>query len=136
MKHTVFLSLGSNLGDKNLNLSTAINRIAEKTGVLSAISSVYETQPWGFDSENLFYNMAIKIETELTPMDVLKSTQQIEQEMGRTQKTTHSYADRLIDIDIILYDDLVYQSDELTIPHPHYREREFVMAPLREIFLN
>ncbi|GHT48963.1 2-amino-4-hydroxy-6-hydroxymethyldihydropteridine pyrophosphokinase [Bacteroidia bacterium] len=137
-KHTVFLALGTNLGDKNLNLLTAIARIAERIGIFSAISSVYETEPWGFESAHSFFNMAVKIETDLAPLDLLKVTQDIEKEMGRTIKSRHGlsapdYQDRIIDIDIILYDDLVYESEELTLPHPFYKERSFVMEPLKEI---
>jgi 2-amino-4-hydroxy-6-hydroxymethyldihydropteridine diphosphokinase len=141
-KHIVFLALGTNLGDKNLNLQRAIAKIAERIGVFSAISSVYETEPWGFESVNSFFNMVVKIETDLAPLDLLKATQDIEKEMGRGKPTClpptclptqREYRDRIIDIDIILYDDLVYTSEELTLPHPLYKERAFVMEPLREI---
>ena len=131
--HIVFLALGTNLGDKNVNLLTAIAFIAERIGVLSAISSVYESEPWGFDSENSFLNMVIKVETTLLPEELLHATQAIEKTMGRTQKTETTYQDRVIDIDIIFYDDLVYESKELRIPHPLSRKRPFVWNPLIEI---
>ena len=131
--HIVFLALGTNLGDKNINLLIAIAFIAERIGVLSAISSVYESEPWGFNSENSFLNMVVKVETTLLPEDLLHATQAIEKTMGRTQKTETSYQDRVIDIDIILYDDLVYESEELRIPHPLSRQRPFVWTPLTEI---
>jgi 2-amino-4-hydroxy-6-hydroxymethyldihydropteridine diphosphokinase len=132
--HTVYLALGTNLGDTNLNLLTAIGWIAERIGIFSAISPVYETEAWGFVSGNLFLNMVVRVETNLLPLDLLKATQSIEKVMGRNKKTTnHSYQDRIIDIDIIFYDDWVYQSEELTIPHPHYQDRAFVTEPLKAI---
>jgi 2-amino-4-hydroxy-6-hydroxymethyldihydropteridine diphosphokinase len=134
MPHTVYLALGTNLGDKQQNLQLALTQIAGKIGTLSAVSSIYASEPWGYVSKNSFLNMAVRVETELSPLDLLHALHAIEQEMGRTQKS-HSriYQDRLIDIDIILYDDLEYSSEELTIPHPLYQEREFVMQPLNEI---
>jgi len=132
-KHIVFIALGSNLNEKYLNLLCALRYIAERIGPLVAISSVYETEPVGFKSSNNFLNMVVKVETQLEVLELLHETQRIEKEMGRTEKTTDSYHDRIIDLDIILYDDLEYQSDELIIPHPHYKERDFVMLPLREI---
>ena len=131
--HTVYLSLGSNMGDRNLNLQQAIACIAERAGILSAISSVYETAPWGFESPNAFLNVAVRIETAYLPLDLLEIIQQIEREMGRTKKTASGYQDRIIDVDIIFYDDWVYQSEQLTLPHPRYRERSFVLDPLKEI---
>jgi 2-amino-4-hydroxy-6-hydroxymethyldihydropteridine diphosphokinase len=131
--HTVYLALGANLGDKSLNLLKAIALIAGRIGILSAISSVYETEPWGFESENSFLNMVIKVETGLSPPELLEITEELEKEIGRTEKNTPVYQDRIIDIDIILYDDLVYDSEKLTIPHPLYKERAFVSEPLKEI---
>jgi 2-amino-4-hydroxy-6-hydroxymethyldihydropteridine diphosphokinase len=132
-QHTVYLALGANLGDKSRNLLTAIALIAERIGVLSAISSVYETEPWGFESENSFLNMVIKIETGLLPLELLHITQELEQEMGRTKNSSPGYQDRIIDIDIIFYDDLIYESEELKLPHPHYKNRRFVTEPLKEL---
>ncbi|MDR0546743.1 MAG: 2-amino-4-hydroxy-6-hydroxymethyldihydropteridine diphosphokinase [Dysgonamonadaceae bacterium] len=132
-QHIVYLGLGTNLGEKHANLFKALQLIAGRIGVLSAISSVYETEPWGFESQNTFLNMVIKVETALSPLELLHATQAIEKQMGRTEKTTSAYRDRIIDIDIILYDNLQYESEELKLPHPHYREREFVWQPLREI---
>jgi 2-amino-4-hydroxy-6-hydroxymethyldihydropteridine diphosphokinase len=131
--HTAYLALGTNLGDKNRNLLTAIAMIAGKIGMLSAISSVYETEPWGFESENTFLNMVIKVETDLLPLDLLHATQELENKMGRKKTNTSRYQDRIIDIDIIFYDDLVYESEELKLPHPFYKERRFVTEPLNEL---
>ncbi|MDR0863414.1 MAG: 2-amino-4-hydroxy-6-hydroxymethyldihydropteridine diphosphokinase [Candidatus Symbiothrix sp.] len=131
---TAYLALGTNLGDKNLNLLIAIALIAEKIGIFSAISSIYHTEPWGFESPHSFLNMVVKVDTPLLPLELLRATQEIEKEMGRTQKTTSAYQDRIIDIDIILYDDLTFESEELTLPHPLYKQRPFVLEPLKEIY--
>lgn len=131
--HIVYLALGTNLGNKQLNLDKAMDLIAERIGTLSAISSVYETESWGYQSTNSFFNMVVKIETTLLPFDLLTMTRKIERDLGRVKKTTNTYQDRIIDIDIIFYDELTLISDELTIPHPLYKERDFVLKPLLEI---
>ena len=102
-------------------------------GDVLALSGFYETEPWGFQSENTFLNAALRLETSLSPLELLKATQQIEVEMGRTQKSNGTYHDRIIDIDILLYDDLILQTPELTLPHPLMQDRRFVMEPLLEI---
>ena len=137
----VYLSLGSNLGNKRENILLAIEKIGKLVGEVVRQSSLYETEPWGFQSENMFVNAAVKVMTTLTPMEVLRATQQIERDMGRRQKsqspnTQHSapiYHDRPIDIDILLYGDIVVDEPELKIPHPLMFKRDFVMIPLREI---
>ena len=138
--HTVYLSLGTNLGDKEHNLVSAITEIGRRIGPVRAQSAFLATEPWGFESENTFLNAAIRVETELSPHALLKVTQQIERDMGRTQKSTVNsqlstviYHDRIIDIDILLYDDLQIHTKKLTIPHPHMYERDFVLIPLKEI---
>jgi 2-amino-4-hydroxy-6-hydroxymethyldihydropteridine diphosphokinase len=131
--HTVFFSLGSNLGDRNAYLQTAIRKINTRIGIISAVSSVYETDPWGFQSAHSFLNMAIRVETRLFPRQVLYITQAIEREMGRKKKSQGSYQDRIIDIDLILYDQLTINTPELTLPHHRYQERDFVRKPLEEI---
>ena len=140
MTHTVYLSLGSNLGNRRQLLLDAIEKINKKVGNVVRQSSFYETKPWGFESENLFLNAAVKVTTKLSPTELLEVTQQIEREMGRRKKTTlnsqlstPNYADRPIDIDILLYDDLHVDLPELKIPHPLMQERDFVLVPLREI---
>jgi 2-amino-4-hydroxy-6-hydroxymethyldihydropteridine diphosphokinase len=134
--YQVYLALGSNLGDRSWNLQKAIALIAEKIGVFSAISSVYETKAWGFESENDFLNMVVCVETGLSAQEVLRESQNIEKEIGRKEKTNHSYQDRLIDIDLILYDDLVFKSETLELPHPLFHRRTFVLEPLNEIAPN
>lgn len=131
---TVYLGLGTNLGNKEANLRTAIYKLQERIGKQVSLSSFYETAPWGFESDYSFLNAAIGLETSLSPIEILHITQEIEKELGRTKKSVNgSYSDRLIDIDILLYDNLVLQTPELTIPHPLMTERDFVMKPLIEI---
>lgn len=130
----VFLGLGTNLGNKKDNLLTAVNKIEEKIGKVTSLSSFYETEPWGFKSDNSFLNAALCVETSLAPVAILHILKEIEINMGRTQKSVNKvYSDRPIDIDILLYGDIVMNTDELTIPHPLMTERDFVMKPLVEI---
>jgi len=129
----VYLALGTNLGNKPVNLLRAIGYIAEETGIFSAISSVYETQPQGYESENDFLNMVVCVDTLFTPDEILIITQSIEKRMGRTKKTKDFYQDRIIDIDIIAYNDLILQTENLQLPHPLFHQRRFVLEPLNEI---
>lgn len=134
--HEVYLSLGSNLGDREQNLKNAIRLIGERVGKVTRQSSFIETEPWGFRSEHRFMNAVILCETDKAPREVLELTQQIERELGRMQKTSHTshlYHDRPIDIDILLYDDINVDEPDLKIPHPLMQQRDFVMIPLREI---
>lgn len=130
----VYFSLGTNLGDKEQNLRLAVQNIEERIGKAISLSAFYATAPWGFTSENTFLNAALCVETQLSPLEILKITQEIEREMGRTHKSVNgAYSDRLIDIDLLLYDDLVLDTPELKLPHPLMQERDFVMRPLAEI---
>lgn len=130
----LYLSLGTNLGDRRSNLETACTHIASEVGTIVSASEIIETEPWGFDSSNSFLNMAVKVETTLQPLDVLHATQDIERKMGRSEKTMNGqYKDRVIDIDLLMYDDVVMNTPELTIPHPHMFQRRFVMEPLAQI---
>lgn len=132
--HNVYLGLGSNLGDKRKNIADAIRKIGESVGEVVRQSTLYETSPWGFDSPNMFVNAAVCVETSLTPRQVLTATQKIERELGRTYKSVNNeYHDRTIDIDILIYDDLRMEEEDLVIPHPLMEERDFVMKPLKEI---
>ena len=132
--HQVYLGLGSNLGDKVWNLREAIRLIDERVGTVMRQSSFMETEPWGFESPNSFMNAVVLCQTEKTPREVLTITQQIERDMGRqTKSVSAAYADRTIDIDILLYDDLNIDEPDLKIPHPLMYQRDFVMRPLREI---
>lgn len=134
MQHTVYLSLGTNIGDRQRNIMQAINLLNERVGTVATLSSFLETEPWGFESANAFINIALAIKTDLTPTQLLKATQVIEKELGRTVKSSgDGYADRIIDIDILLYDDLILSQNDLKIPHPLMQERLFVLTPLAEI---
>ena len=139
--HTAYLGLGSNLGDREANISRAIALIAEQAGAVVRQSALFYSEPWGFDSENTFVNAVVCIETRLTPHQLLRATQRIERQMGKTrrhatQRTAGQpdvYHDRPIDIDILLYDDITLHTPKLTIPHPHIDERPFVTIPLQEV---
>ncbi|MBS5897614.1 MAG: 2-amino-4-hydroxy-6-hydroxymethyldihydropteridine diphosphokinase [Prevotella histicola] len=132
--HTVYLALGTNLGNRKAIMREAINNIGKKVGTVMRQSSFYETEPWGFESPNLFLNACICVSTKLAPRQLLEVTQAIERDMGRIEKTVGlQYVDRIIDIDILLYDDLHINEPDLVIPHPLMEEREFVMKPLLEI---
>lgn len=134
--HSVYLGLGTNLGNREENILRAYGHIENKVGSIVRRSSPFHSEPWGFESENAFVNTAVCVETALSPMEVLSTTQEIERQMGRTQKSVGGvYHDRIIDIDILLYDNLHMQSEELTLPHPHIGERPFVYEPLNEILL-
>lgn len=129
-----YLSLGTNLGDKRKNIAEAINNIGELVGDVVRQSALYETEPWGFRSDNRFVNAAVCVDTQLSPRRLLEVTQRIEMEMGRTLKSAGGeYHDRIIDIDILLYGDLHIDEPDLKIPHPLMHERDFVMTPLNEI---
>lgn len=130
----VYLGLGSNLGDRCGNINRAVALIGRRVGTVTRVSSLIETEPWGFSSDNTFVNAAVCVETLLTPRQVLEATQTIEREMGRTAKSTNGqYHDRVIDIDILMYDDIHVDEPDLKIPHPLMNERDFVMRPLSEI---
>ena len=130
----VYLSLGTNLGDKRKNIAEAIKNIGELVGDVVRQSALYETEPWGFSSDNRFVNAAVCVDTQLSPRRLLEVTQRIEREMGRTLKSDGGeYHDRIIDIDILLYGNLHIDEPDLKIPHPLMHERDFVMTPLNEI---
>lgn len=134
MLHHVYFSIGSNIGNRKRLVREAIALLNERVGEVERQSSLYETEPWGFDSPNKFINACVCCVTTLSPHQLLAITQHIERELGRTEKTRDGeYHDRIIDIDILLYDDLCVNSPNLVVPHPHMYERAFVMTPLREI---
>ena len=134
MNHTVYLGLGTNLGDKEGNIREAVRRIGELIGTVECQSTLLVSEPWGFESENTFVNAAIRCITSLSPFEILNITQDIERAMGRTLKSVDGqYHDRIIDIDILIYDDLHITTPQLTLPHPLMKERDFVMNPLKEI---
>ena len=132
----VYLGLGTNLGDKERNLNEAILKILQEVGKIICQSGFYESKPWGFQSENEFLNAVVSVETNLSALELLAKTQEIERELGRTAKSSNGYADRVIDIDILLYDNEIIDLPELKIPHPLITERDFVYVPLLEIAPN
>ncbi len=131
---TLYLGLGSNLGNRADMLEQAIGLIEDKVGQVTARSRFYETQAWGFQSEHPFLNACIRVETPFSPIECLHLTQEIERLLGRSEKSVGGiYHDRCIDIDLLLYDRIEMHTEELTLPHPLMRQREFVTVPLREI---
>ncbi len=129
-----YLGIGTNLGDRTANLRCAVDKINEQAGHVLACSSFIETEPWGFSSDNAFLNAVVEIDTPHTPHELLRVTQEIERTMGRTHKSIGGvYYDRIIDIDILLYDDAAVNDAQLTIPHPLMWQRRFVYEPLLEI---
>jgi len=128
----VFLGLGSNLGDRGANIREALDRLARDPDIhVKRVSSLYETAPIGYTDQPDFVNAVALIETELGPADLLHIVVGIENDMGRVRK--HLWGPRVIDIDVLLYDDAVVNTSELTVPHPRMMERAFVMVPLAEI---
>ncbi len=128
----VILLLGSNLGDRLSNLNEAYNKISESTREILISSSIYETEPWGFQHKNLFLNQVLVVNTDLSPESLLHLLFNIEKELGRKRRQK-SFQARIIDIDILFYDDLIISTNELEIPHPKLHERRFVLEPLNEI---
>ena len=129
-EHVVYLALGSNMGNRAANLKEAIASLAPQMEV-KARSAVYETDPWGFKEQEKFLNQVVRVETYLKPEQLIKHLQRLEVALGR--KESFPNGPRLIDIDILFYDDLVLYSPALTIPHPHLHERAFVLVPLMDI---
>ncbi|CAL2090981.1 deoxyguanosine kinase [Tenacibaculum sp. 190524A05c] len=132
IQRITYLSLGTNQGNKLENLQRAIDAIAEEVGSVLSIASIFETASWGFDSDN-FYNTCIKVSTYLPPEELIARLLEIEKELGRVRKDSNEYADRLIDLDILLFDDEIIFSKNLIVPHPRMLERKFALAPLAEI---
>ncbi len=131
---TIYLALGSNLGDKQKNIEDALDKIEERIGSIVSLSAFHLTVPVGFDSKNIFINCVCEVATTLEIRKVFELTQNIEKEMGRSSKSTNGhYDDRLIDIDLILAENTVIETPELTIPHPRFHTRSFVFGPLMEI---
>ena len=133
-KHVVFLGLGTNLGAKETNMENALKEIKKRIGEISSLSSFYASDPVGFKSENTFLNAVCRVETSLSPYELLSVTQDIERFLGRTKKSLNGqYHDRIMDIEILLYDNLHITTPKLTIPHPLMETRDFVMIPLKEV---
>jgi len=128
----VYLLLGTSMGVKVHNLYTALGRVSEMAGRVLRKSAIYKTQPWGFVSNEYFLNQAVLIETWLSPANLLEVIKSIEKNMGRI-KTKAIYESRVIDIDILFYNSLVIEQNNLVIPHPRMHERRFALVPLADI---
>ena len=132
--HIVYIGLGSNLGDGPKNLDKAVALLQKEAGEVLYTSAYIESEPWGFESEHRFTNAVTVISTTLEPLPLLDLTQQIERRMGRTRKRRRGegYSDRVIDLDLLIYDDLQLETERLVLPHPHIADRVFVRLPLEE----
>jgi 2-amino-4-hydroxy-6-hydroxymethyldihydropteridine diphosphokinase len=128
----VYLLLGGNLGDKRQVFDGTVKLLNEQVGKITRQSHIYETEPWGFESSEQFWNQVLELSVSLSPEEVLNQTQQIEQMMGRTRKA-RQYDSRIIDIDILFYGEEIINLPNLVIPHPRIQERKFAMVPLAEI---
>ena len=127
----VYLSLGSNKGNRSVLINKAIDEIEKKIGTIISRSSIYQSKSWGFDS-NDFYNLCLLIDTDIVPKSLLINLKKIEKSMGR-EDIDGSYSDRFIDIDILFYDNIIIDSEDLKIPHPKIEIRKFVLVPMLEI---
>lgn len=132
-EHIVYLGLGSNLGERVKNLENSLVRIAELARIEKK-SGIYETEPWGLKEQPNFLNQVVRVKTRLTPLELLTALKNIERRIGR--KKSVQYGPRVIDVDILFYDDLIMKTEPLTIPHPFLTQRAFVLVPLNEIAPN
>lgn len=135
MCNDVYLLLGSNLGERQKMLNMALDFIKLEIGNIEKCSSIYETEPWGFSSKEKFLNQVVFLKTDLSPFDLLKKNQQIEKKLGRT-KTGNNYESRLIDIDILFYNDEIIETVDLIVPHKQLHKRMFTLLPLDELNKN
>ena len=130
MNDRIFIGLGTNLGDKLANLQAALDALREFVTV-TKISSIFQTTPWGYLDQDDFFNIVIEVNAILAPLELLDRLKTLESELGRTE--SFRYGPRIIDMDILMYGDLIYISERLEIPHPRMTERAFVLAPFAEI---
>ena len=129
--HAIYLLTGSNIGDSKSNLQTASNHIHQQIGNVERLSSIYKTEPWGNKNQQAFLNQVLQVQTQLTPHQLIKKILEIENEMGRNRQV--KWEPRIIDIDILFYDDLIINETDLQIPHPLLHQRRFTLVPLHEI---
>ena len=130
--YKVFLGIGGNIGDKQLNFIKVAHLVKARLGKIIKVSSIYETPPWCFVSEDHFWNQVLLIETEMNPEKLLEEIHEIEAEFGR-KRSIGKYVSREMDIDILYFDDLYTETKEMIIPHPRIQNRKFVLVPLVEI---
>jgi 2-amino-4-hydroxy-6-hydroxymethyldihydropteridine diphosphokinase len=135
IQHQVILSIGSNQGKKLLNIEKCIDLLHNEVGTIVKVSSLYESKSWGFDSDD-FYNCAVLLHTNFTPTKLLTKLLKVENQLGRVREKATGYLPRVIDIDIIAFDDKIIQTENLNIPHPLLKDRKFVLLPLKELIYN
>ena len=130
----VFISLGSNIGDRLAYIQQAVSLLSmtDKIKIVKS-SSFYETEPWGNKNQNWFVNAAVALDTELSPVELLKLCQSVEMQLGRNRVNQEKWSERTIDIDILMYDNLIMSNDILSIPHPYMHKRAFVLVPMLEV---
>jgi len=129
---TAYVGLGSNIGDRSANILRALDILSQTDGLrVCAVSSLYETEPEGYEDQDWFVNAAARIETDLTPSELLGVFKEIERTIGR--KESVRWGPRVIDLDLLLYDQLCFDSPDITIPHPRMHQRAFVLVPMAEI---
>ncbi|HUW94002.1 MAG TPA: 2-amino-4-hydroxy-6-hydroxymethyldihydropteridine diphosphokinase [Bacteroidales bacterium] len=133
VESVVLLGLGSNMGDRLSYLSYTLNQLKKEAGRITAKSSVWETEPWGFEAEEQFLNMTVELVTTLDPEALLAIIHSMENRLGRTHRKGRGYQSRVIDIDILLWEDKVISVPGLQVPHPHLGDRRFVLVPLCEM---
>lgn len=131
-----YLCLGGNIGDRENALKQALIKISEETGKIDVKSAIYETQAWGVDNQQAYLNQCVKITTDLSPENLIKTLLSIEKSLGRERNFDHTYEPRTLDIDILFYNNLITEQEHLVIPHPRLQLRKFVLIPLNEIASN
>jgi 2-amino-4-hydroxy-6-hydroxymethyldihydropteridine diphosphokinase len=130
----VYLGIGTNEGDRRQNIQECILSINEKIGEIKTASTIYETEPWGVENQETYYNIVLKVNTSLYPLHLLKKVQEIETNLGRIRR--EKWGSRIIDIDILFFQDFSFSTPDLIIPHPYVAQRNFVLDPLLEIDSN
>jgi len=130
--HLACFSLGSNMGERKMNLERTARLLSARIGRLESLSGMFESPPWGYASDSAYINCCLAIRTSMDPLDLMDIALEIEREMGRTREGS-GYSDRIIDVDLLLYGDLVVDHPRLIIPHPRMGLRRFVLVPLAEI---
>jgi len=131
--NTVFLLLGTNLGERQNSLDLAIDQIKTRIGEVIKTSQIYETEPWGEKDQPAFYNIALEVITSLMPDKLIDVINNIEKSMGRERTASNKWKERTIDIDILFYDNLIIETENLVIPHPRFHMRKFAIIPMMEI---
>ena len=131
MDKSIVLHLGSNLGDRKIHLTHAFQKIEQRIGSITAYSKIYETEAWGKQDQPDYLNAAIQVETDLSPHEVIQASKAIEAEEGSAEKKR--WSERKLDIDLLFYNELVIQEEDLRVPHPFIHKRNFVLVPLNDI---